>query len=334
MATPEQIEQMLTVIKECTETPTNTLVKNPKWGEISFEQSVADLDRLFDILQPLETYREHLSYIPDNVVQQTVNVTETIKNTIGHIREFTLTEGDPSTRRDQIVAELKTQIDALVPIIATWLPYLAYQHGDIRKNLEQIESSIKDAKALVDDGDSYVSGKREEIDGIVAAARDASASAGVAHFTGDFSKEAETNEITAQRWLIAGGISATATLVAAIVLFFWLRISPDAKLAEVAQIGTTKLVVLGVLFTATVWFGRMYRAAKHQSAINKHRANALKTFQAFIEATSNEATRNAVLLETTRSIFALAPMGYLSVERGESHSVTEVVKNISSSSLD
>lgn len=46
--------------------------------------------------------------------------------------------------------------------------------------------------------------------------------------------------------------------------------------------------------------------------VNRHRGNALKTFQAFTEAAGdNQDVRSAVLLETTRSIFAVVPSGFL-----------------------
>jgi hypothetical protein len=64
--------------------------------------------------------------------------------------------------------------------------------------------------------------------------------------------------------------------------------------------------------------------------VNEHRVNALKTFGAFVEASKgDEAIRNAVLLETTRSILAIQPNGYLEAgsESGEAVSrVIEVVK--------
>ena len=76
----------------------------------------------------------------------------------------------------------------------------------------------------------------------------------------------------------------------------------------------------------------MYKAAKHQAAVNRHRGNALKTFQAFVKATNDDSTRDAVLLETTRSIFALTNTGYLDTG-GEGSSdgavkVLEIVKSI------
>ncbi|MFZ1547427.1 MAG: hypothetical protein WAT12_10065, partial [Candidatus Nitrotoga sp.] len=82
----------------------------------------------------------------------------------------------------------------------------------------------------------------------------------------------------------------------------------------------------------TIWCGRIYKALKHQSTVNKHRANALKTFQAFVKAASNDNTRDAVLIETTRSIFASSPSGYLDTTDTPSDPSTKVLEIIKGSS--
>jgi hypothetical protein len=45
--------------------------------------------------------------------------------------------------------------------------------------------------------------------------------------------------------------------------------------------------------------------------VNRHRALGLKTFQAFSAATSDNHTKDAVLMETTHSIFANTNTGLL-----------------------
>jgi hypothetical protein len=55
----------------------------------------------------------------------------------------------------------------------------------------------------------------------------------------------------------------------------------------------------------------------HQAVTNRHRALSLQTFQAFSAAASDDETRNAVLTETTRSIFASTASGYIDTESGQ-----------------
>jgi hypothetical protein len=157
---------------------------------------------------------------------------------------------------------------------------------------------------------------------------EAAASVGVAHFTADFNAESSSQDESAERWLKATAGVAVLTLAASIALVF-VPIQPDATTPQVIQMFTSKVVILGLLFTATIWCGRLYKAARHQGSINKHRANALRTFQAFTKAASDDAARNAILMETTKSIFAITPTGYLDNESAPDGGfrIVEVVKH-------
>jgi hypothetical protein len=93
----------------------------------------------------------------------------------------------------------------------------------------------------------------------------------------------------------------------------------------------SKVVILSILLTATLWCGRVYKALMHQSAMNRHRALSLQTFQAFTAAASDLQTKDAVLLEATRAIFAPCATGYVESGTASADSesrVIEIVKSI------
>ena len=74
----------------------------------------------------------------------------------------------------------------------------------------------------------------------------------------------------------------------------------------------------------------MYRAHRHNFVINRHRLNALSTFEAFAKATDDQQIKNAVLLQATQCIFGPQPTGYIS---GESESegypqILEIVRGM------
>ena len=61
---------------------------------------------------------------------------------------------------------------------------------------------------------------------------------------------------------------------------------------DMGRVITTKIALLVLLFSATVWCSKNFRALKHQVTINKHRALSLQTFQAFVGERSDQ--RNSV----------------------------------------
>ena len=73
------------------------------------------------------------------------------------------------------------------------------------------------------------------------------------------------------------------------------------------------------------------RAHRHNEVVNRHRQNALSSFETFVAAArADEQTKNAVLLEATRSIFALQPTGYDSTdaESAGSSQLIEVMRTL------
>jgi len=181
---------------------------------------------------------------------------------------------------------------------------------------------------LLEESEKNVNGTSAEINKIIQAARDASASVGVAHFTADFVAEAETMESQATSWLKATSILAGLSFLTAI---YFLKADPNlSTTASVIQYVSSKILILALLITATLWCGNLYKAAKHQAAANKFKGNSLKTFQAFVNATDDSAVRDAILIETTRAIFSESATGYIGSDNSgteKSTKIVEIVKN-------
>ena len=326
MANETQVKQLLELAEDCTKTPINQLITNADWGTINFEGSRAELDRTFDMLNQFKLLPARL--LPDNIIQQIISTLQPLKATLDQIRSFSIEQGNPPGGRDTLVAQFRGQADAFFGAAHLYIPYLAYQKGDVQKNINELTRSVEQASELVVGAKQEIKAQQEEIGNIIVAAREAAASVGVAHFSADFSTEATEREGTAKNWLVATGILALVTLLIAFGVAF-IPIDKDATPSQIAQLFTSKIVILGLMFTATIWCGRLYKATKHQATINKHRSNALRTFQAFTKAASDDAARNAVLMETTKSIFAITPSGYLDgeVPSDGGFKIVEVVKN-------
>lgn len=328
MATEALIKQLRDLINDCTQTPVDGLLINPDWGKITFEGCRSELERTYSMLNQFKLLP--LDLLPDGPTQQIVNSLPPIKQTIDQIQVFSIESGNPTGTRDQLVNQIKNQADQFFTAAHLYIPYLAYQQGDVQRNINELTRSVEEAGKLVDGTKRDIELRRGEIGDIIVAAREAAASVGVAHFTADFNAEADAQDLSADKWLKTTAGLALATILAALLMVF-IPVKPDATTPQVIQIFTSKAVILGLFFTATIWCGRLYKSARHQVAINKHRANALRTFQAFTKAASDDAARNAVLMETTKSIFAITPSGYLDNESTPDGGmkIVEVVKNAS-----
>lgn len=327
MANTALVDRVTNLAAAITQDSIDQLVSNPKWGTLNFEGARENLKLIFSLAGHLQSLPVEI--VPDGPVTNFIQSLEQSSESIKLMREFSLEgSGNPTQSRDNIVARLKENAEQLLNVTQGWIAFLAYQKGDVQRNIEALNATVGQAKDIIAKAQTYANTSKQELDGIISAAREASASVGVAHFTSDFAGQAEALDRDAGTWLKWTAALAVATMVGA-VLSFLLPIPSGASNAVVIQFMTSKLVLLGVLFGATAWCGRIYRALKHQAAVNSHRANSLKSFQAFVKATADEGTRNAVLLETTRSIFAIASSGYLEGNDGPGDTgskVLEIVK--------
>jgi hypothetical protein len=315
-----QIERFTTFKKE-------KLIQRTEWGSISLEEARTDFDRIYSIVEYLKVLPIELLTV--NSVNAINAEIEAVNNLFDSINKFNIESGNPANQRNTFVSQIQAQADSLYTNASPWIPFLAYQKGDVSRNIENLTSSVSEAQTMVDDAKIDIEKKGTAITDIIAKAREASAAGGAAVFTKDFLEEAKTIKDSAQVWLkITSGL-AIVTLIVAALLWFFTEAGLDQ--GQMWQKITTKVVVLGILVTSTVWCGRIYKALMHQSTVNRHRALSIQTLKAFSAAADDVQIKDAVVLEAARSVFGSVNTGYIDGrnESGESDvKIFEVAKSI------
>jgi DNA-binding phage protein len=175
-----------------------------------------------------------------------------------------------------------------------------------------------DAQRVLARIDALFSDKQEELNAKVAQATEAldavrqlAAEAGVSQHALYFREEANEHRKAATRWLLATAALALVTLgFGAWSYAYHLQAAPILPAGALVQLTIAKLIVFSVLVTALVWTGQVYRAHRHNYVVNKHRQNALSTFQAFAQAALDAQTKNVVLVQAMQSVFAPQETGF------------------------
>lgn len=330
MATETSINEFNELIDDCLQTTTADLINSSDWGKFNFEDIETEVNKLFQMLNHFKTLPIEL--LPEVELNQLIAGLKSPNTILEQIRTFSIDQQNPKRIRDQYATQIKAAIDTFYTTAHLWIPYLAYQKGDVQKNIEALNSSVKNASSILDKTKEDVQTKKEEIDSVVLAAKEASASVGVGHFSANFEEEATIHKGNATKWLKATGVLAGLTLLSTIALYFFLPITDNATTAQIVQVLSTKIILISIFFTATLWAGKMYKATIHQMTMNKHRSNSLRTFQAFTKASNDVTTRDAVLMEATKSIFSILPSGYIDNERSAATSNTSIIEIIKNSS--
>jgi hypothetical protein len=269
MASINTIENIKNTIAEITSEPIDALITNQtKWGPLNFESSRIDLDLIFNLCHHLANLP--IEILPENTANSVLGAINGCKAEVDKIRTFSIENNtNPTQQKDEIVGHIKRVGEALLIATQGWIPFLAFQKGDIQKNIAELNSAVSVAKGLIEAANVDIALKKKALEDIVSAARDASATVGVAHFTADFSSKEEKLEGEAKNWLIATAIFGLITVSAAAGSFF-IPLPSDSGSAGLVQFFTSKIILLAILLTATIWCGPIYKAIKHQAATNNH----------------------------------------------------------------
>lgn len=286
-----------------------SFINRSEWGEINFESIKNDMETLFWIVE--ETSNLPIHVLPESIISNSVSYLSDTKSMFDQIDVFTISQGDPSSARDQLANGLRERIKTLMSEIGIWLPVLALRAGEIQNWASQVKDTSAQATQILQEIKTYATTQRNEIDEAVQAARAAAGKAGAAEFTHEFREEAVAVEKRSKRWLWpTGTFSASALALSVLLMLGLLGDAPDNVWEAVYGLGG-RVIAISVLFYAAVWSGRVVLANMHLASVNKHRAVSLQTLQAFHKAAEDSAAKDAVVLEAARAVYENVPSGYI-----------------------
>lgn len=229
--------------------------------------------------------------------------------------------------RNSIVTNIQNSFDNYythsIPILSIGL----LNSNDLsveRSKMNQLITDLENGKVASKEESEK---KLKDLNDIIENAKSFATKAGVSKHSTVFKTESEFHEIEAKKWLgYTTKILIAIALVAIGLAFIGLYFTENTQLI---QFTITKVVILSALFYGLALTNRNYKAHKHNGILNKHRQNALTTFETFSNAASDEQTKNAILLETTHSIFTNQQTGYLKKDGdGESNNkIVEIIKS-------
>ncbi|QXW30324.1 hypothetical protein KXJ75_03835 [Aeromonas sanarellii] len=148
MATKDQVEKLLSLLNKITELEISELIYDKNWGSINFEAAESDLNRLYALCNHFKVLP--IDQLPSDIADQIYTEATPINQTVTNIREYTIEQADPSGVRDRYVSEVKSNVDRFYKFAHIYVPYLAYQKGEIQNNIKQLTTSVNEAKSLLE----------------------------------------------------------------------------------------------------------------------------------------------------------------------------------------
>lgn len=290
----------------------NDIVRRDDLGMYAFNETEEPAQRLIDLANTLPV--SHLAYFPNQQLEAIKRAADGIYSTFQSFISFDLASAQPSVdiARANLVTKLENQyqhsFNELAPLIS-FATARSQDFSELEREARVVTQSAKDqATQLV----NSLNEQKAVVDGIIAEVRTAAAEQGVSKQAIHFKTEADKHETQAGIWL-ERSVKTAIGLGAFAILSLFLHHFPGLDSNDpyrLAQIAVSKVLIFGVIAYMLALCAKNFLSHRHNQVVNRHRQNALATFTALVEATSDAASSDIVLSHAASCIFAPQETGY------------------------
>ncbi|MBU1154483.1 MAG: hypothetical protein KJ921_01465 [Proteobacteria bacterium] len=281
--------------------------KNRLGDELCFEPAVDPANKIIGLYRKLTL--SSLEDFPKTQLDVIVNQANADFATFEKILNYKPSQG--VAERDNLINQLNNRYSALFQNIHPMISYSMHKATDFEGLDVKARSVLQQIKDRADDIEKSLAAKTIEADEVLAKIKNIAAEQGVTQQAIYFKNEAEANEKGAVRWL-------KLTVWAAVILFLFAGaalgaaylLPPPSGLYAAAQLTVGKILVFGVLSFALYFSAKNYFSQKHNAVINKHRQNALVTYEAIVKAAADSANTDIILNQASSCIFVPQNTGY------------------------
>lgn len=277
---------------------------------MSFDDGIPHIDRLKSFYQQIST--DHLGELTENQLAIIRQDADAIYSLLSEIDKFDPELDGAASTRKSIIQRLESSYATSFNILFQIISYLASRERDF----SALERQARAAAQAATDEASKLKKMLEETDSetkrILLDVRQAAAEQGVTQQAIYFKDEADLHQIEAAKW--QGYTVKTAIGLGAYAVFtLFLTEIPLFKpenAYEAAQLAISKVLIFSVIAYMLFLSARTLLAHRHNAIVNRHRQNALLTFNALADATGGEERRDIVLTHASSCIFSPQETGY------------------------
>ncbi|MYC34858.1 MAG: hypothetical protein F4X64_17005 [Chloroflexi bacterium] len=297
-------------------------------GDLGRELNFSEHRGLFEDLLQFTSQLSALAWdkLPARPQRDILNSLNSLDSAVQAVKEFsaaTQGEGD----RDNNANQLQGALDSFKQVVVPYVGYLSWDSIDLDEYQRSLNENIRQGRETIDRVAREVEATKQSAEDALSTIRAAAAEAGVSQEAATFQAAARRYTVQARWWLGGSVVGVAGTIGAAFGLILLWEVSGKINEADVLQIVLAKAAMLAVLSYATINAVRLYRSNIHLAAVNRHREDALRTFQAFVDGTGSDEIKDKVLLAATHAAFGQTATGLIG-DRGDSSNSLEVFDGI------
>jgi hypothetical protein len=288
------------------------LARNAELGEeLNFQEAVGPLSRCLNVVKWFAD--QSLDNLSESELETIVEIINHIQSCKMGIENFTTTSPESVLQRDSIIAAIKKindeKLALLSPAITISMTDEQFAKARETKLTKELHELKQKAVSIVAEAET----KASEQEKLFTILKERAAEDGVTQHAIHFKGEADMHKLDADKWRTATiWIAAALACFAALSLFvhkisFLDKADPYASF----QLALSKVLIFSVLAFWLILAARNFLSHKHNVVVNRHRQNALLTFQELALAAQTPENRDIVLTQASACIFSPQETGYI-----------------------
>ncbi|MCC7465330.1 MAG: hypothetical protein IT261_03630 [Saprospiraceae bacterium] len=327
------IEQITQNLEKLSTFSVDSLQRKEELGrELNFSEGADLFEKVLNFLKLMEV--EKLPLLPEKQLKALSEQINHLASLFDQIQKFSVTGlNNPKQQRDQLIISISKAFgdlfEAAQPVVSFFnIETKENKRKDssnaVKKSLEELK---KEKEEMVKSGTLMLN----QINELLESSRKAAGTIGVSQYSKVFAEESDYFENSAGKWLWrVFGVLVLLMLAGGGFIRVGMNEMVQTNTLMLINVTVSKVLIITALFYSLNLCLKNYKAHKHNALLNRHRQNALNTFETFAKAAGDDSqTKNAVLLEATRTIFSNQPTGYMTNEN-ESEFPTRIIEIIKS----
>jgi hypothetical protein len=299
-------------------------------SELNFKDVVPAAARLIALYRQISP--TVLEDLPQQQLQTVQNQANADFNRLDQILKFSAKQGNPHNARTSLIQQVETAYQDAFTQLHPIISYSTSKSADFKRierearaTLQTLEDKAAELTASLQQ-DKATSGQILEDIRKVAAQQGVSQQA---HYFRETAQDHETQAGVWQKKITHLAILLGAYAVLTVFLHKMPLIKPDDAYQTV-QLAISKVLIFGVLSYLLYLATKNYLAHKHNAVINKHRQNALMTYEAIVNAAKATPNKEVILTHASACMFAPQQTGYSGAASPDGPAAKSVVEVLSS----
>lgn len=294
-----------------------------------FSESVSVLKKIIDFFKRIPS--EGLMSIPDNLRASIENEANSTYSLYERVMSFNpVATANAAGERQGLMSEFSSRwrdvFNNLFPVVN----YLTSLQTDIAAIEREAQASIAHVKSEAETFQAEMETMKSTAQRILTEVRAVAAEAGVsqqATYFGDESASHATEADTWQRYAVGTAIGLGIFAAVSVLAGKYFLVPEDTY--QSIQLALSKVLIFSTIASMLFLCTRTLAAHRHNAVVNKHRQNALLTFNALAEAASSDQIRDVVLTHASACVFEPQDSGFSKAGQGNaSQTAVEILPRL------